>query len=223
MSSSISDFGQNTWLVEEMYQQYKKDPTSVDPSWHEFLANYDPSVNGDAETSATAAGNGTTAARDSGTATSGGSAPAAATSPKAAAPATTTKSSSSQNKQVTLDQQPTASTPARKSGPARESTATKAASGQSTASRDGSSRSHNRAKSPVDASATTASEDENKVLRGPAAAIAKNMAASLDVPTATSVRAIPAKLMIDNRIVINNHLARTRGGKISFTHILGYA
>lgn len=29
--------------------------------------------------------------------------------------------------------------------------------------------------------------------------------------------------MFDNRIVINNHLARTRGGKISFTHLLGYA
>ena len=43
------------------------------------------------------------------------------------------------------------------------------------------------------------------------------------MPTATSVRAIPAKLMIDNRIVINNHLKRTRGGKISFTHLLGYA
>nr|2XT6_A Chain A, 2-OXOGLUTARATE DECARBOXYLASE [Mycolicibacterium smegmatis MC2 155]2XT6_B Chain B, 2-OXOGLUTARATE DECARBOXYLASE [Mycolicibacterium smegmatis MC2 155] len=49
------------------------------------------------------------------------------------------------------------------------------------------------------------------------------MNASLEVPTATSVRAIPAKLMIDNRVVINNHLKRTRGGKISFTHLLGYA
>jgi 2-oxoglutarate decarboxylase len=29
--------------------------------------------------------------------------------------------------------------------------------------------------------------------------------------------------MIDNRIVINNHLKRTRGGKVSFTHLLGYA
>ena len=45
----------------------------------------------------------------------------------------------------------------------------------------------------------------------------------LEIPTATSVRAIPATLMIDNRIVINNHLKRTRGGKISFTHLLGYA
>ncbi|HXL16402.1 MAG TPA: multifunctional oxoglutarate decarboxylase/oxoglutarate dehydrogenase thiamine pyrophosphate-binding subunit/dihydrolipoyllysine-residue succinyltransferase subunit, partial [Streptosporangiaceae bacterium] len=43
------------------------------------------------------------------------------------------------------------------------------------------------------------------------------------VPTATSVRAVPAKLLIDNRIVINNHLARGRGGKVSFTHLIGYA
>ena len=40
------------------------------------------------------------------------------------------------------------------------------------------------------------------------------MNASLTVPTATSVRAVPAKLLVDNRIVINNHLARARGGKV---------
>ena len=49
------------------------------------------------------------------------------------------------------------------------------------------------------------------------------MTASLAVPTATSVRAIPAKLLVDNRIVINNHLRRGRGGKVSFTHLIGYA
>ena len=54
-------------------------------------------------------------------------------------------------------------------------------------------------------------------------ALAANMDASLSVPTATSVRTIPAKLLIDNRIVINSHLGRTRGGKVSFTHILGFA
>ena len=46
---------------------------------------------------------------------------------------------------------------------------------------------------------------------------------SLQVPTATSVRALPAKLMIDNRLVINSHLSRTRGGKVSFTHLIGFA
>ena len=60
-------------------------------------------------------------------------------------------------------------------------------------------------------------------IRGVAARIVANMDASLTVPTATSVRAVPAKLIADNRIVINNHLARGRGGKVSFTHLIGYA
>ena len=46
---------------------------------------------------------------------------------------------------------------------------------------------------------------------------------SLTIPTATSVRAVPAKLLADNRVVINNHLSRGRGGKVSFTHLIGYA
>ena len=60
-------------------------------------------------------------------------------------------------------------------------------------------------------------------LRGIPAATAKNMDVSLSVPTATSVRNIPVKLLWDNRIVINNHLKRARGGKVSFTHLIGYA
>ncbi|RWU84483.1 multifunctional oxoglutarate decarboxylase/oxoglutarate dehydrogenase thiamine pyrophosphate-binding subunit/dihydrolipoyllysine-residue succinyltransferase subunit [Janibacter hoylei PVAS-1] len=66
-------------------------------------------------------------------------------------------------------------------------------------------------------------EDVLTPLRGAAARVVTNMEASLEVPTATSVRAVPAKLLIDNRIVINNHLKRSRGGKVSFTHIIGYA
>ena len=64
---------------------------------------------------------------------------------------------------------------------------------------------------------------EYVTLRGPSAAVVKNMNASLELPTATSVRAVPVKLLFDNRIVINNHLKRARGGKISFTHLIGYA
>ncbi|MEP6696099.1 MAG: multifunctional oxoglutarate decarboxylase/oxoglutarate dehydrogenase thiamine pyrophosphate-binding subunit/dihydrolipoyllysine-residue succinyltransferase subunit, partial [Pseudonocardiales bacterium] len=60
-------------------------------------------------------------------------------------------------------------------------------------------------------------------LRGAAARVVSNMEHSLTVPTATSVRAVPAKLLADNRIVINNHLARARGGKVSFTHLIGWA
>ncbi|MBW3647427.1 MAG: multifunctional oxoglutarate decarboxylase/oxoglutarate dehydrogenase thiamine pyrophosphate-binding subunit/dihydrolipoyllysine-residue succinyltransferase subunit [Actinobacteria bacterium] len=60
-------------------------------------------------------------------------------------------------------------------------------------------------------------------LRGAAARVVANMETSLTVPTATSVRSVPAKLLADNRTVINNHLRRSRGGKVSFTHLIGYA
>jgi len=73
------------------------------------------------------------------------------------------------------------------------------------------------------ASAEPAGEDVVTILKGMPKTLAANMDASLTVPTATSVRAIPAKLLIDNRIVINNHLSRRRGGKVSFTHIIGWA
>ncbi|TDC77605.1 multifunctional oxoglutarate decarboxylase/oxoglutarate dehydrogenase thiamine pyrophosphate-binding subunit/dihydrolipoyllysine-residue succinyltransferase subunit [Streptomyces hainanensis] len=71
--------------------------------------------------------------------------------------------------------------------------------------------------------AEPAAGPEFVTLRGPAAAVAKNMNASRELPTATSVRAVPVKLLFDNRIVINNHLKRARGGKVSFTHLIGYA
>jgi 2-oxoglutarate dehydrogenase E1 component len=61
------------------------------------------------------------------------------------------------------------------------------------------------------------------VLRGAPARTVQNMDVSLSVPTATSVRSVPVKLLWDNRIVINNHLARARGGKVSFTHLIGFA
>lgn len=66
-------------------------------------------------------------------------------------------------------------------------------------------------------------EDVSERMKGVSAAIAKNMDASLSVPTATSYRQIPAKVLIENRLQINDHLKRTRGGKVSFTHLIGYA
>jgi 2-oxoglutarate dehydrogenase E1 component len=83
------------------------------------------------------------------------------------------------------------------------------------------------AKAPAPATskapANVGDDVDTTVLRGPAARVVTNMEASLGVPTATSVRAIPAKLLIDNRVVINNHLRRSRGGKVSFTHLIAWA
>ena len=60
-------------------------------------------------------------------------------------------------------------------------------------------------------------------IRGVGARIVANMEASLSVPTATSFRDIPAKLLEVNRKIINGHLGRKLGGKVSFTHLIGYA
>jgi 2-oxoglutarate dehydrogenase E1 component len=61
-------------------------------------------------------------------------------------------------------------------------------------------------------------------LRGISGVIAQRMDESLAVPTATSMRTIPAKLLEVNRVIINNQLKRlTEGGKVSFTHLIGWA
>src|SRR5699024_9173540 len=66
-------------------------------------------------------------------------------------------------------------------------------------------------------------EGEAKRLKGPAGRVVKNMETSLEVPTATSVRTIPAKLLGDHRIGRNNGLERYRVGKVAFTHLIGFA
>ncbi len=158
-----------------MYRKFREDPSSVDPSWHEFLVDYSPEPT--TEKVATT-GNGQP------------SAPAAPTAPPEPRPAPEAKAAPAKE-QAPAPAKPKESAPA----PAK----------------------------PKAAAPAPAEGEQVQVLRGAAAAVVKNMSASLQVPTATSVRAIPAKLMFDNRIVINNHLKRTRGGKISFTHLLGYA
>ncbi|WP_156738106.1 2-oxoglutarate dehydrogenase E1 subunit family protein, partial [Mycobacterium scrofulaceum] len=62
MSNISSPFGQNEWLVEEMYRKFRDDPSSVDPSWHEFLVDYNPEPTGESPSTAAAAGDGQAAA-----------------------------------------------------------------------------------------------------------------------------------------------------------------
>ena len=76
---------------------------------------------------------------------------------------------------------------------------------------------------PAAGAAPTATRPAGEPIRGAAARIVTNMEASLDVPTATSFRQVPAKLLEVNRKVINGFLARKLRGKISFTHLIGYA
>jgi multifunctional 2-oxoglutarate metabolism enzyme len=172
----LADFGPNEWIVEDMYQRYLADPTSVDPAWHDFFADYKPVL----EAAAPAAPQAPPA-------------PAAPQAPPAAAP---------QAPPAAAPQAPPAAA-APAPAPAKAAPAKPEAPAK-----------------PVPAAPRDA---KVAVLRGVAARIVTNMEQSLTVPTATSVRAVPAKLIADNRIVINNHLARGRGGKVSFTHLIGYA
>src|SRR3954470_297961 len=60
-------------------------------------------------------------------------------------------------------------------------------------------------------------------LRGAAGKIAQNMEISLTIPTATSIRNIPVKVLEENRRVVNNHLTLPGQPKASFTHIIAWA
>jgi 2-oxoglutarate decarboxylase len=182
----MAQFGANEWLVDEMYQQYLKDPGSVDKAWWDFFADYQPqdragvvtetpSTNGDASPTPVTHVPPTTADRTGPDARADG-APSTAGAPTSTA----------------------APTPKPVAAPAKQDAATETAKPSFAGS-------------------------EAFALKGPAARVVTNMEASLAVPTATSVRSIPAKLLIDNRVVINNHLKRGRGGKVSFTHLIGYA
>ncbi|HUY66127.1 MAG TPA: multifunctional oxoglutarate decarboxylase/oxoglutarate dehydrogenase thiamine pyrophosphate-binding subunit/dihydrolipoyllysine-residue succinyltransferase subunit [Acidimicrobiales bacterium] len=150
-------FGPNAWLVEDMYERFRSDPTSVSDSWREFFADYRPA-----------------------------GAPPPAVGASTPAPPSTTAAAPTPR--------PVAPPTAPGSGPSPAATPAES----------------DRSEPPV-------------ALRGAAARIVANMEASLSVPTATSVRSIPAKLLEINRTVVNNQLFRTTGGKVSFTHLIGYA
>ena len=59
-------------------------------------------------------------------------------------------------------------------------------------------------------------------LRGIPARIAENMNASLSVPTATTVRTLPVKALVENRAIINAHMRDRALGKASFTHLVAF-
>src|SRR2546423_3567340 len=46
MPEQPQTFGPNAWLVDEMYEQYRQDPSSVSESWQEFFADYRKDGNG---------------------------------------------------------------------------------------------------------------------------------------------------------------------------------
>ncbi|HWB95660.1 MAG TPA: multifunctional oxoglutarate decarboxylase/oxoglutarate dehydrogenase thiamine pyrophosphate-binding subunit/dihydrolipoyllysine-residue succinyltransferase subunit, partial [Bryobacteraceae bacterium] len=137
---SDPDMGINSWLEDELYQQYLHDRTTVDESWKQLFEETPPQ-------------NGVT------------SAPARPVMPAPAAPA------------HAAETQPPA----------------------------------------------VGAGEELVPLRGAAARIAENMGASVSVPVATSQRTVPVKVMDENRRIINQYRTLIGKGKVSYTHLLGWA
>ena len=219
-SSSPSQFGSNQWLVEEMFLKFQQDPSSVDPAWHDFLADYAPD-RADGGGDLPHSGGRPNGSRRS-SSTRAATATHSSTAPAPTAPAT--------NGSAPAPSDPTTLTAPGLDRPA--TSAEKPAAAPAPAKPASTPTLKAKSSAPTDPTTTapagppaenTEAQPTSTILRGASAAVAKNMSASLSVPTATSVRAVPAKLLADTRIVINNHLKRTRGGKVSFTHLLGYA
>ena len=251
--SAPSGFGPNDWLVEEMYERFLDDPGSVDTAWHEFFADYAPdrpagkqAGNGSAPTGKTPA----PAADSEGSATApppkaqptaGGSTPSGSGTGPARPPGTDRAGSNGTDPAGTgkgTAGKDAAGTDAAGKDTAGKDTAGKDAAGTAdqarAAARQGSAdKAADKPAKPADkapakpadkpAAEPAAKGPASQPLRGAAARVVANMESSLTVPTATSVRTVPAKLLADNRVVINNHLRRARGGKVSFTHLIGYA
>ncbi len=212
----LAAFGANEWLVDEMYEQYKQDPESVDKAWWDFFRTHGEQDAGGTNGSGT---QGAAAARPP-------AAPSKKTSDKAEPPAKATpkaqpaaKTEPPTKTASEAPKKPAGGTTSSGSADADEARRSDPAPAQPAATTE--QPVPKEPEKPAKAEATD--EPTFTVLRGATARTVQNMDASLEVPTATSVRSVPVKLLWDNRIVINNHLARARGGKVSFTHLIGYA
>ncbi|MCT1606587.1 multifunctional oxoglutarate decarboxylase/oxoglutarate dehydrogenase thiamine pyrophosphate-binding subunit/dihydrolipoyllysine-residue succinyltransferase subunit [Nesterenkonia massiliensis] len=217
-SRLAEEFPGNEWLVADIYDKYRENPDSVDRKWADIFKRLESD-----------SPSGSDGASEKNDASSASSAKPATQKPKETAAKEAPKSQvdSPKASNQSSKEQTTPST----AKPAEPESAQKARSEKPVAPKSPVTRKSDNAGAAIPsdpakpelADKTSEREDEVTPLRGISKAIAANMDASLEVPTATTVRAVPAKLLIDNRTVINNHLKRTRGGKVSFTHLIGYA
>ena len=210
------ELGINSWLEDELYHQYQFDRKSVDEGWSHLFQQ---------------------SGQNGGAPKNGGSAAAVAEPedtpfqqpdtpvkepPRGAPPEKEPPSS------VPPERDPTPAEPTRgeppQSTPIPQEQTTSAVSVSPAAP----SPSTQLSKAPT----TAPAKQENKALgandqlvplRGVAARIAENMAASLSIPVATSQRQIPVRVIEENRNVINKQRALHGRGKLSFTHLISWA
>ena len=190
-------FGPNAWLVDDMYERYLADPGSVAESWRDFFADYHPAP---LPPPMDALAKERVEKELSGEEESElEGAPEEGGTNGHAPPA---QWAAAPGVAQAPSAPPAPAPPPAPRVPAQEERGEGVARGQEAGEGEG---------------------DRPVPLRGAASRIAVNMTASLAVPTATSVRTIPATLLEVNRKILNDQLARTTGAKVSFTHLIGFA
>jgi 2-oxoglutarate dehydrogenase E1 component len=102
-------------------------------------------------------------------------------------------------------------------------TATDGAASQQTTSAQQSTPSTSPKPSAQGPSAPAQLRGEAQPIRGGALKIVENMETSLGVPTATSNRQIPVKVLEENRALVNQFLKEHKRGKTSYTHFIAFA
>ena len=230
--SPVAEFGANEWLVDEMFERYQEDPQSVDSAWLAYFEGRSEDTSDASDGGSNGSG---PAAKKSAPATKSSGSTArearheAGLRPRRSGVRVGRQGSGHEGGQLlgglVVDEDVVGQV-----GPGHEGRRSgEAGGGQGVGGQAGvasspprSRRRCRRRPRPLPRR-TPATSRKLTVLRGAPMRTAQNMDISLTVPTATSVRTVPVKLLWDNRIVINNHLARARGGKVSFTHVIGYA
>ncbi|MCU1490694.1 MAG: multifunctional oxoglutarate decarboxylase/oxoglutarate dehydrogenase thiamine [Acidimicrobiaceae bacterium] len=230
-SRADATLGINAWLVEEMYQSYLTDPRSVTEGWREFFADDrrpapKASSSRTPEPAASAALSPQppvidrpapaveapplppvpTKSSDASAAPTGSQSPSELGAPEVPLPVRPAAESPIPDPSADAPLGPTAA--GETAPPPAPAIAAPSTSGGTV---------------PADLTAPAAAADHAVPLRGTPARVVENMTASLKVPTATSVHPVPAKLLEVNRRLLNEQLARTWGGKVSFTHLVAWA
>ncbi len=222
----MSSFGPNSAYINDLYFDYLKNPGAFNETWREFFSSYNPNNPEDlpddvavhpseapaANGGTVNGGNGRHAAESRPVAgdefpsrfpkpgTNGGSAPAA-------------KPSGNGNGNGAPS---AAAAPAPAAPPAEARPATPAPAAAPAAAPAG-------AQPGAPKSAPVKLPDGARQITGVGSRIVQNMEASLQVPTATSFREFPVKLLEENRTLMNGFLKASDQGKLSFTHIIGWA
>jgi 2-oxoglutarate dehydrogenase E1 component len=208
----METFGPNSAYINELYFEYLKNPAAFDEEWRQFFASYNPAaeeelVNGVLSVPAVTR-------QTSASAEASGASDESQFGPRFPQPGSNgdhTPEHRAETRESGVNGQAPKQAEETPAAPKQQPEPPKAAPAPASVPAK-----------PAEKAPTQLPEGARQ-LAGVPLRIAQNMAQSLTVPTATSFREVPVKLLEENRTLINGYLKASDQGKLSFTHIIGWA